>query len=224
MLHKTAVVIPAYNASQTLPDLIRRVSVHLPQKNIIVVDDGSRDQTSQAVEETEATLLHHPENRGKGEALKTGFQHAVGKGYDLVITLDSDLQHDPRFIEDFLSRVRLNNADLILGRRNINVKTMPLTRYLSNKLTSSVISILTGRSIKDSQSGYRLIKSKVLRSLKLRSRKYDLESEILLKAAKKRFKIGSIPVSTIYVHNRGFASPLANTLRFLLLVWRSLWW
>jgi hypothetical protein len=113
---------------------------------------------------------------------------------------------------------------MILGKRKIDLKVMPFHRFLSNKLTSTVISILTGGSIKDSQSGYRLIKAKALRSLELQSKKYDLESEILLRAARKGFKIDSIPIDTIYTDTKGFISPFADTLRFLLLLWRSFWW
>ncbi len=224
MFQKTAVLIPAYNASRTILELIKRISVHLPEKNVIVIDDGSEDQTPQEVEKTEATILSHSENRGKGEALKTGFRCALERGYEFLMTLDSDLQHDPKFIGDFLSRAKTNNTDVIVGRRRIDLKTMPFHRFLSNKLTSTVISILTGRSIKDSQSGYRLIKSKALRSLELQSKRYDLESEILLKAARKGFGIDSIPIDTTYTDARGFISPFGDTLRFLLLLWRSFWW
>jgi len=224
MSQHAAVLIPAYNASRTILELIERISVHIPENDIIVVDDGSEDQTSDLVEKTEATILKHSKNKGKGEALKTGFRYAVEQGYDLVITLDSDLQHDPKFIKSFLSRAKANNTDLILGKRNIDPGIMPFHRYLSNKLTSTIISILTGKSIKDSQSGYRLINVKALKSLDLQSREYDLESEILLKAAKRGLKIDSVAISTIYADASGFISPFADTWRFLLLLWRSLWW
>jgi len=176
------------------------------------------------VEKTEATILKHSQNKGKGEALKTGFRYAIQQGYDHVITLDADLQHDPIFIKNFVNRAKNNNSDIVLGTREMNLRIMPFDRFLTNKLTSIIISIFTGQIVKDSQSGYRLIKVKVLKSLKLRSKKYDLESEILLKGGKKGFKISSISISTIYIGTKSFISPLADTYRFLLALWRSLWW
>jgi glycosyltransferase involved in cell wall biosynthesis len=224
MLQKTAVLIPAYNASDTILELINRISTYLPQKNIIVVDDGSEDQTTQKVKKTAAVVLKHLQNRGKGEALKTGFHYAAGKEYANVITLDADLQHDPVLIQSFVDRAQNNDSDIILGTREMNLKIMPFLNLLTNQLTSIIISIFTGKIMKDTQSGYRLTKVEVFNSLDLKSKKYDLESEILLKAGRKGFKIDSVWISTIYTGGRSFISPLADTLRFIFLLWRSLWW
>lgn len=224
MLQKTAVLIPAYNASDTIFQLIHRISTYLPQKDIIVVDDGSEDQTYEKAAGTDAVVLKHPRNKGKGEALKTGFNYAMEKGYNDVITLDADLQHDPAFIQNFVDQVRNRGSDIVLGTRAMNLKIMPFLNLLTNRLTSIIVSVFTGRIIKDTQSGYRLTKVKVFDSLDLRSKKYDLESEILLKAARKGFKIDSVWISTIYTGGKSFISPLVDTLRFIVLLWRSLWW
>jgi glycosyltransferase involved in cell wall biosynthesis len=224
MLQKTAVLIPAYNASNTILELISQISTYLPQKNIIVVDDGSEDQTTQKAKKTAAVVLKHPQNRGKGEALKTGFHYAAEKEYANVITLDADLQHDPVLIQSFVDRAQNNDSDIILGTREMNLKIMPFLNLLTNQLTSVIISIFTGKIMKDTQSGYRLTKVEVFNSLDLKSKKYDLESEILLKAGRKGFKIDSVGISTIYTGGRSFISPLADTLRFIFLLWRSLWW
>ncbi|MGB2698624.1 MAG: glycosyltransferase family 2 protein [Candidatus Zixiibacteriota bacterium] len=224
MLPKIGVLIPAYNASDTILELIHRISAYLPQNDIVVVDDGSQDQTYNIIRKTQAVVLKHHRNRGKGEALKTGFDHAFEKGYDHLITLDSDLQHDPVFIQSFVDQVRNKNSDIILGTRGMNLKIMPFINLLTNKLTSILISISTGRIMKDTQSGYRLTRVKVFNSLDLKSKKYDLESEILLKAGRKELKIDSVHISTIYTGGRSFISPIADTLRFIFLLWRSLWW
>ena len=224
MLHKTAVVIPAYNASQTISQLIHRISIYHPQEDIIVVDDGSEDQTYEKAMRTDAAVLKHRRNRGKGEALKTGFNYATEKGYNNVITLDADLQHDPAFIHDFVHQVQSMNSDIVVGTREMNLKIMPFLNLLSNRLTSIIVSVFTGKIIKDTQSGYRLTNVKVFDSLDLKSKKYDLESEIILKAARKGFRIDSVWISTIYTGGKSFISPLADTLRFIVLLWRSLWW
>ncbi len=224
MLLKIAVLIPAYNAADTIVELVNRISDYLPQTEIIVVDDGSRDQTYNVAKKTKAVVLKHQRNRGKGEALKTGFDHAIEKGYDHLITLDSDLQHDPTFMQSFIDQVQNNNSDIILGTREMNLKIMPFLNLFTNRLTSILISISTCRTMRDTQSGYRLTRVKVFNSLRLKSKKYDLESEILLKAGRKSFKIDSVFISTIYTGGRSFISPFADTLRFIFLLWRSLWW
>ncbi len=224
MLSKTAVLIPAYNASDTISELIRRISSHFAQQDIIVVDDGSEDQTYEKAIVTDAVVLKHPRNKGKGEALKTGFNYATEKGYNNVITMDADLQHDPVFIQSFVHRVQSTSADIVVGTREMNLKIMPFLNLLTNRLTSIIVSVFTGKIIKDTQSGYRLTNVKVFGSLDLKSKKYDLESEILLKAARKGFEIDSIWISTIYAGGKSFISPLADTLRFIVLLWRSLWW
>jgi glycosyltransferase involved in cell wall biosynthesis len=224
MLPKIAVLIPAYNASDTILELVKRISDYLPQNDIIVVDDGSQDQTYNIIRKTKAVVLRHHKNKGKGEALKTGFDYAIEKGYDYLLTLDSDLQHDPVFIQSFIDQVRNKNSDIILGTREMNLKIMPFINLLTNKLTSILISISTGRIMKDTQSGYRLTRVKVFNTLVLKSKKYDLESEILLKAGRKGFKIDSVYISTIYTGGKSFISPFADTSRFIFLLWRSLWW
>jgi hypothetical protein len=101
---------------------------------------------------------------------------------------------------------------------------MPFARWLTNNLTSVILSILSGQRIRDSQSGYRLISTCVLKRIKLKAKKYDLESEILVKAGRCGFKIDAIPIGTIYRGNKSFINPLVDTGRFIKVMWRSLWW
>ncbi|MGB8657234.1 MAG: glycosyltransferase family 2 protein [Candidatus Zixiibacteriota bacterium] len=217
------VLIPAYNAASTILELIEKTSKFIDRDVMVVVDDGSGDQTSQIAQKAGVVVLKHDRNQGKGEALKTGFRYAVENNYDAVITMDADLQHDPRSLPDFMRKRGVLPA-ILIGTRRMDLKTMPLSRWLSNKLTSTVLSILSGQSIRDSQSGYRLIPIEVIRSVKLESKKYDLESEILVKASRKGFRINQVAIDTIYAGGRSFIRPLTDTGRFLRLMWRSLWW
>lgn len=218
------VLIPAYNASSTIFELIEKTSKLVDKSDIVVVDDGSQDQTFAIAQKVGASVLKHPINKGKGEALKTGFKFAVKKNYNAVLTMDADLQHDPSSINDFLQKANENFSGIIIGTREINLKKMPFARWLTNNLTSVILSILSGQRIRDSQSGYRLIATQVLKRIKLRAKKYDLESEILVKAGRRGFKIDSVPIGTIYRGSKSFINPFVDTGRFIKLMWRSLWW
>ena len=245
------VIIPAYNASLTIAELVEKISKSVNKNDIVVVDDGSKDQTFVIAQRAGAVVLKHKKNKGKGEALKTGFRYAQKKNYPALITMDADLQHDPESIPDFIRKadniyplpfgerarvrgnkvksngfscIRSSSPGIIIGTRKRNLKNMPFARWLTNNLTSAIVSILSGHSIRDSQSGYRLIWTQVLKDLKLKSKKYDLESEILIKAKRKGFKISEIPIKTIYGEGKSFINPLIDTSRFIRLMWRSLWW
>jgi glycosyltransferase involved in cell wall biosynthesis len=224
MVKTFLVLIPAYNASLTISELIEKTLKFVSKNNIVVVDDGSQDQTFTTAQTAGAVVLKHDKNKGKGEALKTGFRYALRKNYYALLTLDADLQHDPGSIRDFLKKANENFEGIIIGTREINLKKMPFARWLTNNLTSVILSILSGQTIRDSQSGYRLISTQVLKKVKLKAKKYDLESEILIKASRKGFKIDEVPIKTIYHEGKSFINPFVDTGRFIKLIWRSLWW
>jgi len=169
-------------------------------------------------------LLGHPLNRGKGEALRTGFEYAVQNGYDFVITLDADLQHKPEELKLFVEINQNGSYDLIVGTRDFSFKNMPFDRVVTNFVSSVILTLLSGQKIRDSQSGYRMISSRILREVKLKCRKYDLESEILIKAGRKGFRIGLVPTATVYEGSRSFINPLVDTGRFVKICWKSLFW
>jgi glycosyltransferase involved in cell wall biosynthesis len=224
MLKTFLVLIPAYNASLTISELIEKTSEFVNKNNIVVIDDGSNDQTFELAQKAGAVVLKHQRNRGKGEALKTGFKYALEKNYDALLTIDADLQHDPSSIPNFFEKANENFNGILIGTRDIHLKEMPFARWLTNNLTSVILSILSDQTIRDSQSGYRLISTQVLKKVKLKAKKYDLESEILIKAGRKGFKIDAVPIKTIYPGGKSFINPLIDTGRFIKLMWRSLWW
>jgi glycosyltransferase involved in cell wall biosynthesis len=224
MVKTFLVLIPAYNASLTISELIEKTLKFVSKNNIVVVDDGSQDQTFTITQRSGAVVLKHEINKGKGEALKTGFRYAQKKNYEALFTLDADLQHDPSSIPNFLEKANENFNGIIIGTRDIQLRKMPFSRWLTNNLTSVILSILSGQTIRDSQSGYRFISTQVLKRVRLKAKKYDLESEILIKAGRKGFKIDAVPIKTIYHGGRSFINPLIDTGRFIKLMWRSLWW
>jgi glycosyltransferase involved in cell wall biosynthesis len=223
MVKNLLVIIPAYNAASTISGLIEKLFLHVEKNNMVVVDDGSRDQTAVLAEQAGVLVLRHLHNLGKGEALKTGFVYAIKKDYHAVITIDADLQHDPGFIPDFVAKSQ-ESGNILIGTRKRNRLNMPLARWFANHLSSVIISILSGQSIRDSQSGYRWISVKVIKKVKLTSERYDLEPELLIKAGRLGFRIEDVSISTIYTQGKSHINPLVDTGRFIRLMWRSLWW
>ncbi|MCD6521167.1 glycosyltransferase family 2 protein [Candidatus Calescamantes bacterium] len=222
-MKKVCVVIPAYNEENKIGEVVERINKTGEVEEIIVVDDGSKDSTSLEAEKKGATVLKHPKNLGKGRALLTGFKYAIEKGYESIITMDGDGQHLPEEIPSFLKVA--DKADIIVGSRMQKPEGMPPIRLFTNLLTSLLTSLLAGKKIKDSQSGFRLIKTHVLKNLSLTATKFDIESEILIKAGKKGYRIMEIPITTVYFPDsikRSKISPLRDTLRFIYLIWRNL--
>lgn len=215
---KVCALIPAFNEGAR----VGRVVEGARRKGVpaVVVDDGSSDDTAEAARRAGATVLRHEENRGKGEALKTGFTAAIEQGWGAVITMDGDGQHDPEEIPRFIDHAERRASDVVIGCRMGDVASMPFLRWWTNEMTSAVISRLAHTRIKDSQSGYRLIRTRVLRSLDLVSEKYDLESEILVRAARQGFRISEVPVRTIYEGSPSSINPGLDTLRFIRLALR----
>jgi len=216
------ILIPAYNESRTIGQVVskaRRIT-----DSVVVVDDGSQDDTARIAQDSGAIVLKHEVNSGKGAALGTGFQYVLDHGYDAVITMDSDGQHDADDIPGFLEAFGENGPGIIIGSRMQDISTMPPIRKFTNKLTSFVGSVLVHQEIKDSQSGFRLISSGVLRAVKLETTRYEAESELLIKASRAGFRISSVPIKTIYGQEVSKINPVADTCRFLRLLFRSLRW
>jgi len=221
---RTAVVIPAFNAARHLEAVIGATSRFIPLSRIIVVDDGSTDDTQITAERMGAVVLKHSENCGKGVALNTGILAAGARGAEYAITMDADEQHDPSEIPAFIARVVESGADIVVGNRMANRKNMPGDRVFANRATSWFVSTRTGVDVPDSQNGYRLIRIALYKSLKIKARRYDAESELLIRAAKAGAKIDSVAVETIYGTEVSSVHPVVDTLRFLRMAIRSLFW
>ena len=215
------VVIPALDAEKTIGAVVRGLKPY--GVGILVIDDGSRDRTAAIASNAGALVISHLTNRGKGCALRTGFEHALRTGYDGVITLDADGQHDPAEIPRFIREGELQHAGLVLGDRMGHLDPMPPIRRWTNRLMSAVVSVVARQPIPDSQCGYRLIRKELLAHLPLRSQRFEIETEIIFGAAAKRWKIISLPIQSHYQQDhRSHIRPARETLRFVALVARYL--
>ncbi len=219
-MNEILILIPAYNAAGYLSELVARIRAAVSQADILIINDGSKDNTSDVLKGLNVTYLTNAPNQGKGFTLQRGFDYAVEKGYDYVITIDADLQHLPEELPSFINYGM--KTELIIGTRAIKLSLMPFARWVTNNLTSIIISIFSGKRIRDSQSGYRMIAVELLRKMQIKSIKYDYESEILFQAGALDAAIGEVAITTVYEGSHSYINPLVDTGRFIKLIWKRM--
>lgn len=219
---KTCVLIPAYMEESRIASVIREVREFCPEAEIVVIDDGSADDTDAVAAEAGATVLDHVRNQGKGAALQTGFDYAREKGFDLAITLDADGQHAPSDIPAFLQAYERTRNSVLVGNRMGNLSAMPRLRRFVNRFMSDLLSRTMGQYVPDSQCGFRLYhRSAFPDGLQdPASRRYAAESEILLRLSLRGLKIGAVPIQTIYGTETSKVNPLTDTFRFFRMLRR----
>jgi glycosyltransferase involved in cell wall biosynthesis len=214
---KILILIPAYNAGRWLNQLIERMPPDVDRSDILIVDDGSTDDTLPIAQRCGVSVTSHGRNLGKGAALKTGFDAGISRGYDLILTLDADLQHPPEWIPLLARPILAGEADLVIGARSRQETSMSSVRRFSNALTSALISWRVGQKIPDSQSGFRAIRSGILKEIQLTTSRYETETELLIKAADRGFRIGHVPIPTIYAGETSSIRHVVDTCRFIRL-------
>ena len=221
MSEKALILIPAYNAASTVGDVVKSCRTII--NTILVVDDGSRDDTAAVARSAGAEVVSHPTNRGKGAALKTGFAWALEHGFDVVITLDADGQHLPREIPKFLACRAETHADLIIGGRSHLFGQMLPRRRMANRFSAWTIAKASKTKITDSQSGYRLYSANLLRNVRLRTDGFDMESEVIVHAGRGGFKVITTPIDLGFVDgvSTSHYKPLKDTLRIAWTVTRA---
>ncbi len=195
------VVIPAYNEekriSKTLENTLKVT------KNIIVVSDGSSDKTNKIVLNHKIKLVTYKINKGKGYALRKGCTEAIKMNAKYIAFMDADGQHSPLDLKRFLADIIKSKSDVVLGYRKLN-KKMPTRFKVGNFGLNLIINTLFGTSVKDSQSGYRLIKANSFNKIKWKANDYFLETEMIRNISKHKLKYSQIGIKTIYLdHNKG---------------------
>ncbi|MCX5706747.1 MAG: glycosyltransferase family 2 protein [Candidatus Omnitrophica bacterium] len=218
---RICVIIPAYNESTYIASLIKEIKKYVLE--VLVIDDGSSDNTRDMAKSAGANVLRNQNNEGKGASLKKGFKYALDNKFDAVITMDGDGQHPADELPYFIRLAEYSDKYIFIGNRMLKIKNMPALRILTNKFMSWFISTIAKQHIADTQCGFRLIKKEILERVVLETSKYETESEILIKAARLGFKIESIPIKTIYRGARSQINPFIDSLRFIRFIIGVLW-
>ena len=189
---------------------------------VIVIDDGSTDQTAQVAQSAGAEVFRHDVNRGKGATIVTGLRLFAESDAEFTVLLDADGQHDAVDIPKFVEAAQQSDAAIAVGTRMGETGDMPLVRLWTNQFTSWVTSKLARQRIPDSQCGFRLLRRSVLGDIKLSEGRFETETEMLIQAGRAGHKIVSVPIRTIYEDQQSHIQPLRDTARFFRLVARYL--
>jgi glycosyltransferase involved in cell wall biosynthesis len=209
-------LIPAYNEAARIKPVIVAACRHLP---VLVVDDGSADDTAAIAQAAGAEVQRQIPNQGKGAALLAGFRHALNGGYQAVLTLDADGQHDPAEIPQFLAAFDARQADLIIGCRDFS--RMPPVRRLANRLGRLTFSWAMGQPIADNQSGYRLVSRRLMQAmLASAERGFEFEVEMITACVRAGYTLDWVPIRTIYAGEGSHISPLRHVINFGRILWR----
>jgi glycosyltransferase involved in cell wall biosynthesis len=193
-----SIVVPAFNEEHTVGNIINRLQLTLKKtglpNEIIVIDDHSNDRTIEESLKQKATVYSFKQHMGKGYALRAGFTKVKG---DIIVTIDSDGSNQPEELLLLLQPILENKTDLVIGSRFAGKEGTPGKKFNAAgvRLFNSVIKLLTGATVSDSQSGYRVMKRVVLEGLNLKSGTYEIESEMLVKIARKKFRVCEVPIS-----------------------------
>jgi glycosyltransferase involved in cell wall biosynthesis len=215
--HRVACVVPALNAAPTVAGVVSGIRAALPDAFVAVIDDGSSDGTYGAARGVADETIRFARNRGKGAALRAGFE--VARGAEIVVTIDADGQHDPRYAPALVEA--LAEADLAIGARDRTSGHMPAGRRLTNRLAAAAVSHCIGRGVDDAQSGFRAIRSHVIAAVQPHGDRYEFETEFLILAGRLGARITFVPIPTIYATRVASQfRPVHDSMRIVSTLWR----
>lgn len=212
---KTIVIIPAFNEQAAIGEVVKKSLQYAD--DVLVVDDGSKDNTCEIAEKAGASLLKHPTNFGKGVSLRDAF--AQVNGYDIVVTIDGDGQHNPDEIPKLIEPILRDNADFVNGSRYLNGfdENTPAYRRVGQRVLDIATNITAGTSVTDSQSGFRAFKGSTISCYKFRDPGFGIESEMIADAAENNLKILEVPITVKYdVENSSTKGPVTHGVGVLL--------
>jgi glycosyltransferase involved in cell wall biosynthesis len=218
---KTAALIPAYNESRTIEAVV--AGVVRCADHVIVVDDGSSDGTGQLAHGAGAEVIRREPNGGKGLAIRAGLERVLQGPFTHVLLLDGDMQHRPDEAPRLIERARAG-ADLVIGERQFRRESMPRNRYWANRIGSRALSAFVGAPVNDTQCGFRVCRLEPLRGIRLRSRGYEIETEMLIKLRRRGAIVVGVPISAVYADAPSKLRPVRDTTRtcFLAVYYRYL--
>jgi len=211
-----AALVPAYQAAAHLGEVLLGLAALPSRPHVLVVDDGSRDATAEVARQLGVQVHSFAANRGKGHALIAGFE--LLQDFEAVVTLDADGQHPPACLPAFVSAAEAG-ADLVLGRRAIT-PNMPASRRFANRFSSAWCTAIAGQPIRDSQCGYRLYTREVLRRTPVRASRYEVETEMAVRAARLGFRLAHADIPTVYGDEQSHLSPTRDVPRIVAMMVR----
>ena len=206
-----AALVPAYQAAAHLGEVLLRLAALPSRPHVLVVDDGSRDATALVARQFGADVHSFAANRGKGHALLAGFERL--RDFEAVVTLDADGQHPPECLPAFVAAAEAG-ADLVLGRREITPE-MPPARRFANRFSSAWCTAIAGQPISDSQCGYRLYRREVLLRTPVRASRYEVETEMAVRASRLGFRVAHVDIPTVYGDEVSHLSPTRDVPRIV---------
>lgn len=215
------IVLPAYNEEAVIKDVIREIQV-AGYKNIIIVDDGSHDQTFEKAKEMDVIALRHPINRGKGAATKTGIEAAKLLGAGIIVTMDSDGQHNPADIARLIAPIQKNHCDVVLGTRLKNPKGMPWYKIIANHIGNAITWYFYGLYVSDSQSGFRAYSRHASELINTKTDRYEYDSEVIREIYLYKLKYKEVPIEVRYteysmgkIQKQGFVNGLKTLYKII---------
>lgn len=214
-----AALIPCFDEAAAIGDVVHAVRRHLP--TVFVVDDGSTDDTAARAAEAGAELVRLAANRGKGAALRIGWQHLRDRGFAWALVLDGDGQHAAADIPQFFHCAERTGAALVIGNRLDRPHAMPRVRRWVNRWMTRRLARLTRLRLADSQCGFRLLKLDLLARVTLTAERFEIESDLLTAFARAGARIEFIPVQVIYKTHASKIHPLVDSIRWLRWWWRQ---
>lgn len=213
----TCILLPVYNEEDSIMEVVS--ALRAQEIPFIVVNDGSTDRTEELLRINNVTHLCYTKNKGKGYAIKYGANYLIKEGIDYILIMDSDGQNSLSDITQFFTALKMNpDAKIIIGNRLHNPKTMPGVRYYTNRCMSWLISKMAKQSIPDTQCGMRLVHKDIFK-MRTKSNRFEYESEQLIKAGRKGYKVVSVPIQCIYKKERDSKiSPFKDSIRFIRMI------
>jgi glycosyltransferase involved in cell wall biosynthesis len=208
-------ILPAYNEEVSIGSMVLHARQHAD--HVVVIDDGSEDRTYEMAKLAGAEVIRHPKNLGKGMALRTGFEHAGKNGCSVVITMDSDGQHDPDDIQKLISPILNGEADIVNGSRymNGNEDNTPFYRRIGQNILDKATNLNSGLQITDTQSGFRSFARHTLPAFRFKSNGLAIESEMLMDAANAGFRIKEVEIGVRYDVGSSSENPIKHGLKVL---------
>jgi glycosyltransferase involved in cell wall biosynthesis len=222
MTFSAVAVIPAYNEAESIATVVGGVRGAVA--HVIVVDDGSVDETAARARAAGAEVVRHETNLGKGHAVRSGLAAAFTRDWTHVLLLDADMQHLPQEAPRLLAAAVETGAEVVIGERQFSRDDMPASRYHANRIGSRVLSWFVDAPVRDTQCGFRVFRLDALRPLHLHASGYEIETEMLVKVRRRGGRVTAVPVTAVYAGARSKLRPVRDTTRtcFLAVYYRFL--